>query len=366
MFKLSPKRKRFIQQVIPFGLIWMVSAIISSFIEKGILGEATHYPSTGNPYDFTTNFLVSSSFALIIGMIVGAIEISYLHKLFLKQSFTRKLVLKTLIYIGILITFLLFTSWLNNANRIGRELSDPQVEESVGIFFFSFAFVSVSIYIAVAIIISLFYAEVSDNLGQGVLVNFFTGKYHHPREEDRIFMFLDMKSSTTIAEELGHVQYFEYLKEYYAAISDPIVEYGGEVYQYVGDEIIVSWGLKEGLYQNNCLNCFYAMSEKLKLEAEQFESKYGIVPDFKAGIHHGQVTVGEIGEIKTHIMFSGDVLNTTARIQGLCNQYQEDLLISESIVEKLSAPIRFRFSPLGEVDLRGRNELIVLYAVQKL
>ena len=72
-------------------------------------------------------------------------------------------------------------------------------------------------------------------------------------------MFLDMKSSTTIAESLGHVKYFEMLKEYYSDLSDPIIKYSGEIYQYVGDEIVVSWKLKNGLQNNNCIQCFFAM-----------------------------------------------------------------------------------------------------------
>ena len=78
-----------------------------------------------------------------------------------------------------------------------------------------------TVYMAAVIIVSLFYAEVSENIGPGVLANFFTGKYHTPIEEERIYMFLDMKSSTTIAENLGHVKYFEMLREYYSDLSEP-------------------------------------------------------------------------------------------------------------------------------------------------
>ena len=74
-------------------------------------------------------------------------------------------------------------------------------------------------------------------------------------------MFLDMKSSTTIAGNLGHVKYFEMLREYYSVLSDPIVKYSGEIYQYVGDEIVVSWKLKRGLENNNCIQCFFALKE---------------------------------------------------------------------------------------------------------
>src|SRR4030095_4669483 len=133
----------------------------------------------------------------------------------------------------------------------------------------NYAFWSVAVYAAAIIGISLFYTEVSENLGQGVLNNFFRGKYHTPKEEERIFMFLDMKSSTTIAENIGHVKYFEMLREYFADLTDPIIEHVGEIYQYVGDEIVVSWKLNNGLQNNNCINCFFAMKSKIKAQARK-------------------------------------------------------------------------------------------------
>lgn len=94
------------------------------------------------------------------------------------------------------------------------------------------------------------------------------------------------------------------------------------------------------------------------------ESSYGVIPTFKAGIHYGKVTTGEIGVIKKDIVFSGDVLNTTARIQGLCNTYETDVLVSEKLVNALAANETFTTTAVGEVVLRGRQEKINLYTVE--
>ena len=91
-------------------------------------------------------------------------------------------------------------------------------------------------------------------------------------------MFLDMKDSTTIAEHLGHLKYFHFLKHYYASISSPLIDYSGELYQYVGDEMVVSWTLKEGVKNANCLHCFFAMKEALTKMKTEFESSYGFIP----------------------------------------------------------------------------------------
>ena len=138
---------------------------------------------------------------------------------------------------------------------------DTQVWDKFSNFLTSMEFVSTSVSIAFSLFTSLFYSEISENVGHGVLMNFFTGKYHKPTEEKRIFLFSDMKSSTAIAEQLGHIKYFELLREYYADFSDAIIRHAGEIYQYVGDEIVISWEYEDGIKANNCLNCFFAMKE---------------------------------------------------------------------------------------------------------
>lgn len=363
---LSPKTKRYISQVVPFGLIWMVFAIIYALVEKGLLGDLRYYPSTGNPYNFGGNvflFIISST---ITGLLLGTIEIRYLNKVFSKRSFSQKIAYKTMIYVALMISFLLAITIISNSNELQKGLLDKQVWNNVWIFFSNFAFWSVLLYVAVMIVITLFYAEVSDNLGLGVLNNFFTGKYHQPIEEERVFMFCDMTSSTTIAEKLGHVSFFEMLRAYYSDLSDPIVSFAGEIYMYVGDEIIVSWNLKNGLRNDNCFQCFFAMKTALEEQAKKYQETYGLVPTFKAGIHYGKVTTGEIGKVKKDIMFTGDVLNTTARIQGLCNTYDVNILVSDQLIEKAILDGRFLITSLGESDLRGRDEKVGLYTIQPL
>lgn len=172
-----------------------------------------------------------------------------------------------------------------------------------------------------------------------------------------------MKSSTTIAESLGHVTYFEMLREYYSDLSGPIINYSGEIYQYVGDEIIVSWKLKSGLQDNNCVECFFAMKAAIRKQSRKYNEKFGLLPQFKAGLHLGKVTTGEIGVIKKDIIFTGDVLNTTARIQGLCNTYNVDILISDDLRKKLTLDSQFQIKTLGENELRGRDEKIELFTI---
>lgn len=362
---LSPKIKRNISRIIPFGVIWLVAGVVYSLLEKGLLGDLPYYPPTKNPYNFGRNIIVIPLFALLTGLFIGTVEILWFNKFFIKRSFSKKIFCKTSIYLATIISFLITLTIIPNSLELQTTIFDKQVWDNTQAFFSDYSVFSVGVYMAAIIIGSQFYTEMSENIGQVVLFNFFTGKYHRPKEEERIFMFLDMKSSTRIAEILGHVKYFEMLKAYYSDLSDPIIQYSGEIYQYVGDEIVVSWNLKNGLGNHNCIQCFFAMKAAISKQTGKYQEKFGLLPTFKAGFHLGKVTTGEIGVIKKEIIFTGDVLNTTARIQGLCNTYEVDILISDKLIEKLDLHSEFQIKSLGENELRGRDEKVELFTISR-
>jgi adenylate cyclase len=175
-------------------------------------------------------------------------------------------------------------------------------------------------------------------------------------------MFLDMKSSTSLAEQLGHKAYFRFLSDYYNQLSDAIIQYKGEVYQYVGDEIVITWKQKDGLQNQNCIRCFNAMKVSLQQKSDYFSTTYGMVPSFRAGLHLGKVTTGEIGALKKEIFFTGDVLNVTARIQKLCKTLDQDLLISGHLATEVEKSDAITFKSLGKMELEGRQEVVELFA----
>ncbi|MFA6086722.1 adenylate/guanylate cyclase domain-containing protein [Mucilaginibacter sp.] len=355
----SPKARRAILRIIPFGMLWLVFSMVYTLLERGLLGNLHYYPSTGNTYVFARNIFMIPLLALITGTSIGVLEIFYFSKWFIKKSFTKKILYKSLIYLVIVLLFLVLT-FITTANFA---ITRKDIWSGIWAFFTDYSLLSVLIYIACIIVVTQFYTEVSESIGTAVLANFFLGKYHRPVEEERIFMFLDMRSSTEIAEKLGHVKYFEMLKEYFSDLSEPVIDYGGEIYQYAGDEMIVSWKLKNGLKNNNCIRCFFAMKESINKKADKYKEKFGVLPQFKAGFHYGKVTTGEIGVLKKEIIFTGDVLNTTARIQGLCNQLNVDILISDALIKKMDLDPSFQITSLGETQLRGRGEKIELFAI---
>ncbi len=354
-----PKYIRYFKQILPFGMIWFIFAFIYCLLEYGLLGDLEAYPTTGNPYDFKQSFLFTLSFSFFIGLMQGVIEVSWLRKQFGNNSLWMKIVLKSSFYLILTIVVIVLMSILNNVLYVSEVTAIEDLKKFMSVF----AFWSIVLFVIVISGIAVFFSEISEYFGDGVFFNFFFGKYHRPIQEKRIFMFLDMKSSTTIAEEIGHKRYFDLIKDYYADMTDPIVETFGEIYQYVGDEIVVSWQAKRGLYNNNCIACFDKISTIFEKRKSYYIETFGIAPEFKAGYHLGEVTSGEIGIAKRDIVYTGDILNTTARIQEKCNTYDAKILISGELYSELTETTNFSSTKIGELLLRGKRQVVQLYKV---
>lgn len=360
---LHPRYIRQARQVLSFGVIWLIFGLIYAMIEVGLLGDLTVYPTTGNVYNFKISLISVSIGTFIAGIIQGLIEVIWFKKRFNQKSFFIKILYKSIFYIGFIITFLGILTLVTNSHRLNAGVFDAVVIESLFRFVKSFTFWSIIIYSGIILDIALFYSEIEGYVGKGIIYNYSFGKYHKPIQETRIFMFLDMKSSTSIAEKIGHEKYFELLKTYYADMSDAILETSGEIYQYVGDEIVVSWTEEKGIRDNNCIECFNKIAKKLLKKEGVYRAKFGLVPEFKAGFHIGKVTTGVIGIIKKDIIYTGDVLNTTARIQSECNTYRAKVLISENLLSKLQPDNNYIDTKIGSLTFRGKKEIVELHRI---
>lgn len=211
----------------------------------------------------------------------------------------------------------------------------------------------------------LFFVQLDRLLGPGVLLGYVSGRYHHPRSEYRIFMFLDLKGSTTLADQLPADRYFEFLHRYFTEMSEPILETDARIYQYVGDEVVLTWTRKSGLEEANCVRSFFRIVDHIASQRDRFIGEFGAFPSFKAGVHAGEVITAQIGELKKEIVYNGDVLNTAARIQAMCNELDRDLLVSAEVIDQLALDQGYRVDRLGPVPLRGKTQPIELCAVER-
>ncbi|MGN7515299.1 MAG: adenylate/guanylate cyclase domain-containing protein [Allomuricauda sp.] len=361
-FLSSPKFLYHVKRILPFGIIWLVLSWFILLIES----MATEYQNQRPETDITVTwniFLFASLAVFLVGIAMGAVEVLWLGKRFKRKAFWKKILYKMAFYLLFMLVINLVTFPIAASIELSSPIMDAKVWYKFSNYIVSPTFLSTMVSLTFSIFVSLIYSGISEHLGQNVLLNFFSGKYHQPKEESRVFMFLDMKSSTSFAEQMGHKKYFRFLSDYYNQLSSAIIQYKGEVYQYVGDEIVVTWKKDDGLQYHNCIRCFYAMKQSLQKKRNYFEETYGVVPSFRAGLHLGQVTTGEIGALKKEIFFTGDVLNVTARIQQLCKPLQQEIIISEELAEQLK-PDGLRLKSLGNMELEGRKKPVELFAAQ--
>jgi len=203
---------------------------------------------------------------------------------------------------------------------------------------------------------------INEKYSPGVFLDILTGRYLHPQVENRIVMFMDLKDSTPIAEKLGHSVYFEFIREFIYLISMAIIEFEGTIYQYVGDEVVCSWKKSEK-NSRRCLDAVIQSRRNIQKKSAHFKRKYGMVPDFRVGIHVGEVTVGEIGVGKKDLAMSGDTMNTTARIRSACNELNHHFIVSKEFVE--SGTLKgWQSESLGLIDLKGKDHRIELFSLK--
>lgn len=363
MLSLSPKAKWNLSRVFPFGLIWFVTAMV--FLASDALAIGGNPVMEGGVRPNEGIFVLAGTSAFIMGLMVGTLEMIFVNRLFRDMNLWKTFVGKFLLYLVLFTLMVALLFPIAAALETNTSLWDERVGEKFIGFWGSPAFWSTALQLVFSLILCLFYAAISENLGQSVLVNFVTGKYHSPKEEERIFLFLDMYDSTTIAEDLGHIRYFEFLRRYYDDLANAIIQHEGEVYQYIGDEIVITWTKQKGLRNHNCVRCFFAMERALEKKAKRYQKDFGHIPRFKGGMHLGAVTTGEVGALKKEIVYTGDVLNTSARIQGLCKTYDVDLLLSEDLITVLGLDTNYELRNLGSLELKGKKEEITVYSVQE-
>jgi adenylate cyclase len=361
--KLSPQLKMNIRNT---AVITICLTLFNLFIAlyNGAMITSPFSAGPSEIFDFKFHVIANLLSGLGIGILGGAALIPVNKLLFRRKSFRFALLTTASAYT---LFFVVVTFSITSSN-VYRDLGDKALSMEGLKYGLNLVLDPVTIVYFIMwgaiTLLTLFFLQVNDKFGPGILLNFLLGKYHKPRKEERIFMFLDMRSSTSIAEKLDNEKYFHLLRDLFSDITNTILNNEGEIYQYVGDEIVISWPIKNGIRNANCLKCFVQVQQKLKDLAPAYERKYNIAPELKAGIHHGLVMAGEVGIIKKDIIYSGDVLNTTARIQEQCNEYGVDLLISTETFDLLPDSGEYELIPLGSIELRGKERKINLNTVK--
>ena len=309
---------------------------------------------------------VSATTDMAVGMaMIGAIELILprmpaAHRLF-AQPFLVVVLAKALVYLAVLVLVI--------GGRLGPRVAllaaSPETAQLLA------AQIETGfprgLLIAVALLVTFLLVmlrHASQIVGEQSFRDIMLGRYHRPRAEDRFFLFVDVVGSTPVAERLGPLAVHRYLDRVFQVASNPADAHYGEIYQYVGDEMVVTWNLAEGRPAARPLACLFAIEAALAAAAPEFEREFGTVPKIHAALHAGEVVTGEIGGSRRAIVFHGDVMNTTSRIENATRTLGRNFLVSEDALSRMEGAGRYSPEDLGSQQLHGREAMMRVYAVR--
>lgn len=345
-----------IKKVLWITVLWVILGNMQIWYETSVLYSEDCIPAEFDISQVLFGTVVSTGLAGII----GGSAVVFLFGQWIRIWPYWRAIISILIGFTLVFMFVSFIGFMLVAGEYEVEYSLRGFTGYVGSLGFFRGYTSWFIIV----MLTLFGLLVYDKYGPGTLHKLLLGSYFKPKTEERVFMFLDLRSSTAIAERLGEKQYFNLLHDVIRDVTAPILAAKGEIYQYVGDEIVISWPIKHARQNENCLKCFFDVRDAIHRKAKYYKAKYDLVPEYKAGLHYGNVVAGEIGVVKRDITYTGDVLNTTARIQSKCNELGVDILFSKRLLDLLNlAPGRYHPKRIGEIPLRGKARDELLYTV---
>lgn len=343
--------------------VWLILGFIISVYDHLLL-HSSNSLGPDESYSFLLSVARNMGGGLIGGLLGGSLLVFFVNEKYQDKPYGYTILIVSVSFLLIIAFIAVIMGLFIVPPRTGKPISDPVSQQAL------FRFLTDSTPLKAALVWSFIVAitqlllQVNRKFGYGTFWNIIRGKYNTPKEEERIFMFLDINSSTSIAERLGDKAYHALLKDFFADITNPILNNEGHIYQYAGDEVIISWNYREDTAAAHCVRCFFDMKLHIQERRQKYLHRYGLVPSFKAGIHSGKVVAGEVGIIKRDITYSGDVLNTAARIRGMCKEFNVDLIGSASLLNALHPGSNLVVTPLGSIKLRGKEKSVLLSSVR--
>ncbi len=348
-----------LKQLAILTLAWLIVGFMMAVYDHLVLHTGYSRGPTAE-YSLAFSLATNMGSAFMGSMLGGTFLIFFVNVKYQDKSYGYTLIAVSVSFVVVILLIIAALGIITVPIRTGKPISDPASISALKTFLMDTSRAKNVLSWSIVVVLTQLLLQINSKFGQGALGNIIRGKYNTPKEEKRIFMFLDLNSSTSIAEQLGDEKYHELLKDFFSDITNPILDNNGEIYQYVGDEVIVAWKYEDGIKNSQCVKCFFDIKVYLEKIKKKYIERYGLVPSFKAGLHYGKVVAGEVGLIKRDITYSGDVLNTTSRILTMCKEFNAEILTSADLLAVLGLPNNYAARQLGSIKLRGKEKEVLL------
>lgn len=304
---------------------------------------------------------------LLLGLWTGMLEEFLFGRRFralvVPAQVLGKVVLVNLLTLGLLAVVL----WLGldrHEQGLTRSTGDPR---NVADLFATLGFYQLLLRVVLVTTIALVVVQVEELLGRRTLLGLLLGRFGRPRAEQRIVLVMDLVGSTTLAERMGDLRYYRFLNTAYSLLTDAVLRNEADIHKYVGDEVILTWPMRIGARDANCLDLYFDAMERIAVHAGELRGEFGEVPRFRAALHGGRVIAAQVGHLKRSIELSGDVMNSASRMLGLAKSMDAELLVSAGLLARLpEVPDRFEVGPQLTIPVKGRRREVHVHALRRL
>ena len=311
-----------------------LAAVLMAMIIFACLGAVTS-AAVGRPVE------IGTFNAVLIGAGIGLFEEFYVQGP--RGNWMREMHPLRSIFIYILVVIVLYLIALHVSHLVLGRLDDLPVVYRRLVYGTAF-FTTFSI-------VGILMIRVAHFIGLRTLLDLVIGTYHRPVEERKVLLFLDINGSTALAERLGALTMRSLVRKFLSDVSQPIVDYGGEIYLYKGDGLIAVWNWADAVKADAILKAVDAMFVAVAKQRDAYQRLFGAVPHFRVGIHGGPVIVSEQGDAKRSIGIYGDAINIAARMEEAARAHDVRCVISEIVAQALEN--RSRVRPIGTEQVKG-------------
>jgi adenylate cyclase len=201
------------------------------------------------------------------------------------------------------------------------------------------------------------------------------GKYLSPKVVDQLVenppelggvdkeltvLFSDIRSFTTLSESMSPQELVNHLNTYLTAMTDVILEYGGYLDKYVGDEVMCFWGAPLPQEDHAVLACKCALRQMERLRELNAAWPEAIRINIGIGLNSGIMTVGNMGSpVRMNYTLMGDNCNLGARLEGTNKEYGTNIIISEYTYGRVKD--KFICREMDNIRVKGKNKPVGIY-----
>jgi adenylate cyclase len=186
-------------------------------------------------------------------------------------------------------------------------------------------------------------------------------------------LFSDVRGFTTFSERHAPEVVVALLNEYLGAMTDVVLKWGGTLDKFIGDAVMVFWNapLYCPEHAERAVGCALEMQERLGELQQKWEQEGKPKLSSGIGINTGEVIVGNIGADGKKMDYTviGDHVNLASRVESLTRNFDSDILITETTVEKLRSGVEagsisgMEIKGLRRVIVKGKEQPVGIYQV---